>query len=114
MTKVIDCALIELGWACGHVIRAAGEAEALRLAAMHARSHGAEPSPALLARARELMRDEGGSLPMWEAAVQGALNRGMGPAIGRRSPMCLTGRGRRARARSWVNARERASWRATR
>jgi hypothetical protein len=106
MTKVIDCALIEPGWTCGHFIRATTEAETLRLAMMHARSHGVEPSPALPAQVRAAMRDEDTPPSVWDAAVPDSLSQGPRSVVARRHPVCIAGgvrpkrtRPRRGRAR---------------
>jgi predicted small metal-binding protein len=52
MAKVIDCGKVNPVSGCGHVIRAETEDELLQLAAEHAKEHGMEPSPELLAQVR--------------------------------------------------------------
>ena len=74
MALVIDCAQVDPTWGCRHRIRAASEAEALRLAALHARAHGTEPTPELLARSRASLRDEGAALPAGTRVVLAALD----------------------------------------
>jgi predicted small metal-binding protein len=83
MMMVIDCALVEPAWGCRHRIRAATEAEAMRLAAMHARSHGSTPTPALIARSRDLLRVENEP----PSAVQQAAR----AVATRPRPRCLSG-----------------------
>ena len=56
MAVMIDCGKVNPASGCGHIIRAETEEEALRLAAEHARSHGLEMSPELLAKVKEQMR----------------------------------------------------------
>jgi predicted small metal-binding protein len=43
---------------CDHVVRGRDESEAMRNAAEHAREHGLEPTPELLAQVRAQMEDE--------------------------------------------------------
>lgn len=52
MPKQIDCGKVNPASGCGHVIRAESEEEVLRLAAEHAKEHGMEASPELLAQVR--------------------------------------------------------------
>ena len=52
MAKVVDCGKVNPASGCGHVIRAETEDELLQLAAAHAKEHGMEPSPELLAQVR--------------------------------------------------------------
>jgi len=49
MAKMIDCAKVNPASGCGHVIRADSEEELLKLAAEHAKTHGMEPTPELVA-----------------------------------------------------------------
>ena len=55
--KIIDCGKVSPASGCGHIIQAESEEEALRLAAEHAQEHGLQPSPELLAKVKEHMRD---------------------------------------------------------
>jgi predicted small metal-binding protein len=48
LSKIIDCAKVNPASGCGHVIEADSEEELLKLAAVHAKTHGMEPSPELL------------------------------------------------------------------
>jgi predicted small metal-binding protein len=52
MAKLIDCGKVNPASGCGHVIRGETEEEVLRLAADHAKEHGMEPSPELLAQVK--------------------------------------------------------------
>jgi predicted small metal-binding protein len=50
--KMIDCGKVNPTSGCGHVIRADTEEEAPRLAGEHAREHGLEATPELVAQVR--------------------------------------------------------------
>ncbi len=52
MAKMIDCGKVNPVSGCGHVIRGETEEDVLRQAAEHAKEHGMEPSPDLLAQVR--------------------------------------------------------------
>ena len=52
MTKVIDCGKVNPVSGCSHVIRGDTEEDVLRQAAEHAKEHGMEPSPELLAQVK--------------------------------------------------------------
>ena len=57
MGTVIDCGKVNPASGCGHIIRADSEEEALRLAAEHAqKNHGMQPTPELMAKVKENMR----------------------------------------------------------
>jgi predicted small metal-binding protein len=49
---MIDCGKVNPTSGCGHVIRADTEEEAPRLAGEHAREHGLEATPELVAQVR--------------------------------------------------------------
>jgi predicted small metal-binding protein len=57
MAKMIDCGKVNPASGCGHVIRAETEEDVLRQAAEHAKTHGMEPSPELLAQVRSHIED---------------------------------------------------------
>ena len=50
--KMIDCGKVNPASGCGHVIRGESEEDVLRQAGEHAKEHGMEPSPELLAQVR--------------------------------------------------------------
>ncbi len=52
MSKMIDCGKVNPASGCGHVIRGETEEDVLQQAAEHAKEHGMEPSPELLAQVR--------------------------------------------------------------
>lgn len=58
MGKIIDCVKVNPASGCGHVVRGKTEEETLKLAAEHAKTHGLEPTPELLAKVKEYMEDE--------------------------------------------------------
>jgi len=58
MTVIIDCGKVNPRSGCGHVIRGDTEEEVLRLAAEHAREHGMEPTPALMAMVKRSLTKE--------------------------------------------------------
>lgn len=57
MAKIIDCGKVNPASGCGHVIRADTEEEAMRLAAEHAKTHGLEPTPELMAMVRQNIQE---------------------------------------------------------
>jgi predicted small metal-binding protein len=52
MAKLIDCGKVNPASGCGHVIRGETEEDILRQAAEHAKEHGMEPTPELMAQVR--------------------------------------------------------------
>jgi predicted small metal-binding protein len=52
MTKIIECGKVNPASGCSHVIRGDTEEDVLRQAAEHAKEHGMEPSPELLAQVK--------------------------------------------------------------
>jgi predicted small metal-binding protein len=52
MPKLIDCGKVNPASGCGHVIRGDTDEDVLRQAAEHAREHGMEPSPELMAQVK--------------------------------------------------------------
>jgi predicted small metal-binding protein len=57
MAKVIDCGKVNPASGCGHVIRGDTEEDVLRQAAEHAKEHGMEPSPELLAQVKSRIEE---------------------------------------------------------
>lgn len=57
MAKQIDCGKVNPASGCGHVIRADTEEEVLRLAGQHAKEHGMEATPELVAQVRSHIED---------------------------------------------------------
>ncbi len=58
MAKVIYCNEIRPTPDCNHVIRGETEEEVLQKAGEHAKDHGLEPSPELMAKLKASIRDE--------------------------------------------------------
>jgi predicted small metal-binding protein len=58
MGKIIDCNKVNPSSDCHHVVRGANEEEVLRKAAEHAKDHGLEASPELLAQVKSYIEDE--------------------------------------------------------
>lgn len=58
MTKVIHCNKVNPSSECDHVIRGETEEEVLQKAGVHAREHGLEATPELMAKVRESIEDE--------------------------------------------------------
>jgi predicted small metal-binding protein len=58
MGKVIECHKVNPTSDCDHVVRGRDESEVMRNAAEHAREHGLEPTPELMAQVRAQMEDE--------------------------------------------------------
>ena len=77
MAKVIYCSKVNPSSDCDHVIRGDSEEEVLRQAAVHAKEHGLQPTPELMAAVRAAIDDEqatnGDGLPgsQLEALPQG-------------------------------------------
>jgi predicted small metal-binding protein len=57
VAKLVDCGKVNPASGCSHVIRGENEEEVLRLAAEHAKEHGMEASPELLAQVRAHIED---------------------------------------------------------
>jgi predicted small metal-binding protein len=57
MAKMIDCSKVNPASDCHHVIKADSEKELLRLAGEHAKSHGLEPTPELVALVKSKIED---------------------------------------------------------
>jgi predicted small metal-binding protein len=58
MGKMIECHKVNLSSECDHVVRGRDESEVMRNAEVHARGHGLEPTPELMARVRSHGEDE--------------------------------------------------------
>jgi len=58
MGKMIDCHKVNPTTDCHHVVRGADEEEVLKKATEHAKEHGLEPSPELLAQVKSFVEDE--------------------------------------------------------
>jgi len=58
MGKMIECHKVNPTSECDHVVRGEDEREVMRNAEMHAREHGLEPTPELMAQVRSHMEDE--------------------------------------------------------
>jgi len=59
MTKIIESAKVDPSSGCKHVVRGKGEAEVLKNAMAHAKSHGIrEATPELMAKVKSAIRDE--------------------------------------------------------
>ncbi len=58
MAKIIDCNKVRPAGDCSHVVRGETEEELFRNAAEHAKAHGLELTPELLAKVREFIEDE--------------------------------------------------------
>jgi len=58
MGKMIDCNKVNPSSDCHHVVRGASEEEVLRKAAEHAKEHGLQPSPELLAKVKSHIENE--------------------------------------------------------
>lgn len=58
MPKAIYCNRVNPSSDCNHVIRGETEEEVLRKAGEHAKEHGLEPTPELMAKVRENIVDE--------------------------------------------------------
>ena len=58
MGKVIKCNKVNPSGDCAHVVRGATEEEVLKNAAAHAKDHGLEPTPELMAQVKSFIEDE--------------------------------------------------------
>lgn len=58
MGKMIECHKLSPTSECDHIVRGENEGEVMRNAEMHAREHGLEPTPELMAQVRSHMEDE--------------------------------------------------------
>ena len=58
MAKVIYCSKVNPSSDCDHVIRGDSEEEVLVQAAVHAKQHGLQPTPELMAAVRAAIEDE--------------------------------------------------------
>ncbi|MFY9556770.1 MAG: DUF1059 domain-containing protein [Blastocatellia bacterium] len=58
MAKAIHCNEVNPSSECDHVVRGATEDEVLQKAAVHAKEHGLEATPELLAQVRAHIQDE--------------------------------------------------------
>jgi predicted small metal-binding protein len=58
MAKVIHCDKVNPSSGCEHTVRGATEEEVLKNAAIHAKEHGLEPTPELLAKVKAFIEDE--------------------------------------------------------
>jgi len=58
MGKMIECHKVNPSSECDHVVRGRDEGEVMRNAEVHAREHGLEPTPELMAQVRSHMEDE--------------------------------------------------------
>ncbi len=56
--KIIDCNKVNPSSGCHHVVRGATEEDLLKSAAEHAKSHGLEPTPELLAAVKGHIEEE--------------------------------------------------------
>lgn len=58
MAKIIECHKVNPSSDCNHVVRGRDEDEVMRNAEVHAREHGLEPTPELMAQVRSHIEDE--------------------------------------------------------
>ena len=58
MTKIIDCNKVNPTSECHHIVRGETEEELLKNAAEHAKTHGLEPTPELLAVVKGHIEEE--------------------------------------------------------
>jgi len=58
MGKIIECHKVNPSSECAHVVRGRDEDEVLQNAKVHAREHGLEPTPELMAQVRSYIEDE--------------------------------------------------------
>lgn len=49
MSKILDCGKVNPASGCGHVLKAETEEELMKMAAEHAKTHGMEATPELMA-----------------------------------------------------------------
>ena len=58
MGKLIECHKVNPTSDCDHVVHGRDETEVMRNAEAHAREHGLEPTPELMAQVRSHMEDD--------------------------------------------------------
>jgi predicted small metal-binding protein len=58
MGKIIECHKVNPSSDCAQVVRGRDEDEVLQNAKVHAREHGLEPTPELMAQVRSYIEDE--------------------------------------------------------
>ncbi len=58
MSKVIHCDKVNPSGECHHSLRGATEEEVLEKAKVHAKEHGMEPTPDLLAKVKSYIEEE--------------------------------------------------------
>lgn len=58
MAKIIECHKVNPASECDHVVRGRDEDELLANARVHAREHGLEPTPELMAQVRSFIEEE--------------------------------------------------------
>ena len=58
MSKIVDCNKVNPTSGCHHVVRGDTGEQLLKNAAEHAKEHGMEPAPELLAMVKGYMEDE--------------------------------------------------------
>jgi len=58
MAKVIHCSKVNPAGGCNHVIRGETVEDVLRLAGVHAKEHGLEPTPELVEMVKRFIEDE--------------------------------------------------------
>lgn len=58
MAKVIHCNKVNPSSDCQHVIRGESEEEVLQKAGVHAKEHGLDPTPELIAKVKSHIEDE--------------------------------------------------------
>ena len=58
MGKIVECHKVNPSSDCTHVVRGRDEDEVMQKAEVHAREHGLEPTPELMAQVRSSIEDE--------------------------------------------------------
>ncbi|HEX9286281.1 MAG TPA: DUF1059 domain-containing protein [Thermoanaerobaculia bacterium] len=58
MGKIVECHKVNPSSDCTHVVRGRDEDEVMQKAEVHAREHGLEPAPELMAQVRSSIEDE--------------------------------------------------------
>jgi predicted small metal-binding protein len=58
MAKMVDCHKVNPSSDCHHVIRGENEEEVLQKAAVHAKEHGLEPTPELVAKVKAAIEED--------------------------------------------------------
>lgn len=58
MAKIIECHKVNPSSECDHVVRGRDEEELMANAQVHAREHGLEPTPELMAQVRSFIEEE--------------------------------------------------------